>query len=518
MRWTGHDPTNDVAAFLGLNTATAVGTTSDAATATTAIGALKNYAIGAQNFVLADDGGHIGYYPHARVPLRPWAGQIDPVAHVPLNPWIPLPGYGSAEWGPGPGTNCAGTGASAPGAACFTADADLPQAVDPAKGYLATANSDPKGYGNTNDPINGPVAGGKYLSFDWDDPTAVRYARIADLLKKKTTGGNKVAVTDMQAIQSDHVMLVAKLFRQYLPPKNAVTGSNGVAYGAAVDMLAQWATDGYDCPTGLSGTSPSSAQDSNFTHVFDSSACLLFHYYLKTLLANVFNDDFAYVKAATGQDPNGDGGRQIRAVLYMLGLEAASVVGGGSPTPPGTEYCSKLTFTGSGSSISGTVTTVDCFTQEVTALVTAWLTINADAGPPPTQASPTTRWLWGKYHTLTTTSPAAPLISVGFEAGPFARPGGALTVDVGNPDPSQSTPLGMTYSHGSNVRFIGAMDPSTSAQPLMQLPGVEHDAPYAVFSSTPDLLSAYVQNLYFTYLMSHQVDANAVSTQGFAAP
>ena len=53
-------------AFLDLNNASAVG--DDTAAAGTAFAALKNYAIGAQNFVLADDQGHIGYDPHALVP------------------------------------------------------------------------------------------------------------------------------------------------------------------------------------------------------------------------------------------------------------------------------------------------------------------------------------------------------------------------------------------------------------------------------------------------------------------
>jgi penicillin amidase len=460
--------------------------------------------------VLADDQGNIGYDPHALVPLRPWAGSMDPVANVPLLPWLPLPGLGFAEWGGS--VSCAGTGANAPARSCFTADTDLPQAASGdathpvTKGYLATANSDPAGYGATNNPIGNPINPGKYLSFDWDDPTAVRYSRIAGLLNKKTTtGSNKVSMQDMQDIQSDHVMLVTKLFTQFLPPKAAVTGSNGAAYGAAFDMFTQWATDGYDCPTALSGISPSSAPDGNATHLRDSAACLLFHIYLEKLLTTVFNDDFAFVQAVAHQSVGADAGREIRAMLYMLNLEATSVGGGGTPVPPGTEYCSNITT-------AGAVTPVDCFTQEATALVTAFLTIQAEIGAPPTN------WLWGKYHTLTFQSPAAPLVAGGFQAGPFARPGGALTVDVGNPDSNQSTPLGQAYSHGSNVRFIGEILPPANANTLMQLPGIQHDQPFGVFSNTADLITPYVQNQYFNYLMSTQVNSNAVSTQGFAAP
>jgi hypothetical protein len=115
-------------------------------------------------------------------------------------------------------------------------------------------------------------------------------------------------------------------------------------------------------------------------------------------------------------------------------------------------------------------------------------------------------------------SPAAPLVGGGFSGGPFARPGGALSVDVGNPDTTQSTPLGFTYSHGSNVRFIGEIQAPATSTIFMQLPGLEHDAPFGVFANSLDLLTPYAGNQYFNYLMSHQVDSQAVSSQGFAAP
>src|SRR5207237_9055350 len=82
VRWTGHEPnTQDLKAFLDLNNASAVG--DDSAAAGTAFAALKNYGVGAQNFVLADDQGKIGYDPHALVPRRDWISASLP-------PWLPL--------------------------------------------------------------------------------------------------------------------------------------------------------------------------------------------------------------------------------------------------------------------------------------------------------------------------------------------------------------------------------------------------------------------------------------------
>ena len=226
----------------------------------------------------------------------------------------------------------------------------------------------------------------------------------------------------------------------------------------------------------------------------NSAACLLFHTFLNTLLHNVFDDDFAVVSATTGQSFGGDTGAEIRALVLKL-----------LPGQTTHSFCDDVDKT-------ATVTAAKtCGTQVVTALSTAFGTLAAANG------TDTRNWLWGRVHTLTTVSPAAPLIANGFSAGPFARPGGALTVDVGNPSGSQSSPLGFAYGSGSNVRHISVMDPNAAtAQVKMQLPGPERDAPSGVFSSTPDLLGQYVQNQYFDFLQGHQIDNKGVSAQGFS--
>ena len=503
MRWTGHEPTNDFLGFFGLNTATGVGTSADAATATTAIGALKNYKVGAQNFVLADDQGNIGYYPHALVPVRNWAGSANAEVGV-LLPWQPLPGDdGSAEWGPGGGVDCATTGASNT-AACWVADNLLPQSVNPTKGFLVTANSDPIGTTDDNSAISNPNLNGNaqtpYLSFDWDDPTTVRFETITRFLTAKTASGGKVSMADMQAIQSDHSIQLADLFLTAPQFPATISGANTTTYAAAFAMLKQWQTDKYLCPTALTGTSPSSAPVTDATVLRDSAACMLFHQFARTLLTNVFSDDLAAVAQLAGTNPGADFGRQLRAMLFMLSLPANAT---------GTEFCNNVNT--SAVIVSGG--THSCADQVGIALSSAFTSISAVLGAPSGN-----KWLWGKFHTLTTLSPAAPLVSGGFQGGPFARPGGALSVDVGNPDGSQSSPLGFTYSHGSNVRFIGDIQAPASSTTLMQLPGLQKDQPFGVFANTPDLLTPYAANQYFNYLMNHQVDANAVSSQGFAAP
>jgi len=487
MRWTGHETTQDIKAFLDLDNADAVGDLS--AAGNSAFAALKNYSVGAQNFVLADDAGNIGYDPHAIVPLRPWA--------TTRFPWLPLPGDGTAEWGAGSGADCV-TAPAVPGP-CWVPDNQLPRGVNPFKGYYATANSDPAGYtGHTFSPFGSSIDSSlySYLSFDWSDPTDVRYARIADVLRTKTTGGGKVSLDDIQKLQSDHAVLLAKLFEP-LYPSTAVV--NQVNYTSARGLLTQWGSDNYDCPTGLTGMDPKSAAVTDATQLRDSAACLLFHTFLQKLLHSVFDDDFAVVSAATGQSFSGDTGAEIRAILYML--QAA--------TPSSdTHFCDDVDRTFDPSKTKAHT----CQEQAITALLTAYGTLQTAYG------ADTTKWLWGRVHTLTTQSAAAPLIAGAFSGGPYARPGGALTVDVGNPNSSQSSPLAFAYSSGSNLRFISVMDPAAAnAQVKMQLPGPERDAP-AVLTNTLTLLNMYVLNQYFDFLYGHQVDNKGLSTQRFTAP
>jgi penicillin amidase len=485
VRWSGHEPTNDLKGFFGLNLASAVGNVGDdPATSSTAFAALTSYATGAQNFVLADDQGNIGYDPHALVPLRPWAGSAP--KGVPLFPWLPLPGDGSAEWGSqNPADDCNGH----PKAGCWTADVDLPHGTNPDAGFFATANSDPNGDTADNNPIINPRSPlPSYLSFDWDDPTGYRVARIAELLEQRIADAGTVSVNDMVAIQTDHKMKIAETMLPFLVkvPQSAQTPS----FQAALTLLQQWQQDGFDCPTGLTGISPSSAPDLDATHARDSASCMLFNLFLRVGSTNIFADDLAV--AGVGRN----GGNELRAMFYML-----------QPATPtsDTTFCNDVNG-------SGTVTaTHTCEEQLGIGLGQAYDELTGALGAP-------SNWLWGALHTLSPQSAAAPLIGSPFQAGPFARPGGVETVDVGDIDLSSTSATDFTYGQGSNVRHISVMDPATP-NTMMQLPGAERDVPSGTtVPGANDLLLNYVQNQYFHYLHAAQIDSQAgvVSVQNFS--
>jgi penicillin G amidase len=471
VRWTGHEEaTQDLSAFLGLNTAGGVDE---------AMAALTKYATGAQNFVLADDAGHIAYYPHALVPKRmPWAAAAPP--------WFPLPGDGTAEWGTGvDADHCAGTGVNQPAAACWIPDDQLPQGKDPAAGYFITANADPLGVTAGNPPL--PLdSHGNYLAYAWTDATGFRHARITERLQQAlAAGGGKVSQAEMESIQADHASRLGAAFQRYL----ATMPAGDASFEAARGMMAAWKAGGYDCPTGLTGIDPElSPIDTTAAVVGNSAGCYLFHQFVRELLPAVFADDLALAGLGVAGQP------AVKGMLHMLDNPP------GSATPADQTFCSTAG--------SGVVTT--CEAQVRTALTNAFLHLSGLHGSPDTG-----EWAWGRVHTFQPVS-QFPLVTLGYEPGPFARPGGAFTVDVANPS---LTGGGTSFSYGSsaNVRHVSVMDATTPVV-RMQLPGPEVSRPYDVTVDHADLLGDWVRNLYFDYAHGDQVLGATVATQSFTTP
>ena len=474
VRWTGQEGnTQDLKAFFGLDMATDVDS---------AILALKNYATGAQNFVLADDQGHIAYDPHALVPVRNFA-DIRVVGANAIPPWFPLPGDGTAEWGDGT-SNCASATTTPVPASCWIADALLPQGKDPAKGFFFTANADPTSPSVSDD--NNPLGHPPYFSFSWDDSSGFRATRVNQLLEAAIAAHGSVSLDDMKAIQADHVSRPGLAFAPIIAALPA-TGSADLA--AAQAVIAQWVSNGADCPSGLLGSDPkASPVDTTPAVVQNSAGCFLFHEFLRILGTNVFTDDLAVV----GQGVNGL--QAVKAMLFMLSLDET--------TPAGiaqTKFCSDVDKTGT------IIKAHTCHEQVATALVTAYDTLIARVGAQPSS------WVWGRVHTMQPVSQLA-LVTTNYEPGPYARPGGAFTVDVGTPS---GTGLDFSFTASGNVRHISVMDPAAPVV-KMQLPGPERDTP-ALFAG-PDLLGQWVENKYFDFAYGAQTDAAAVSTQTFTAP
>ncbi|HET9627439.1 MAG TPA: penicillin acylase family protein [Kofleriaceae bacterium] len=495
-RWTGQEGnTLDLKAFFGLNIAHNVDE---------AIAALKFFATGAQNFVLADDQGNIAYDPHALVPVRNFANPAKVGASI-QPPWLPLRGFdGSAEWGDDADKCSAATLTPVP-ATCWLSDdnekGQLPFGKNPAKGYFFTANADPLGVSDvSNDPksalgafaILDPTLGPNqqpYRSYDWDDSTGFRATQIEQRIQALVAKG-KITLADMQSIQADHVSRPGMAFKPFidaaLTEQAALPLTPELTFAKLV--LDQWASNGFDCPTGLTGTDPkNSPVDTNATVSQSSAGCFLFHTFLRNLLTNVFTDDLSRVGMAV------DGLHSIKAMLSALDSRPDAHV----KANLGASFCNNFA--------NGKVTAVTCNQQVRSALIQSIQVLSAKLGPLASD------WVWGRVHTIQPVS-LLQLVTTNYEPGPYARPGGAFTVDVGNPSVNAADGLSFPYVSGGNVRHISVMD---AAAPVvkMQLPGPERDGPTTIIG--PDLLGQWVKNTYFDFAFGSQINNAAVSTQTF---
>jgi len=143
-----------------------------------------------ENMIYADVDGNIGWIAAGLMPRRSWSGLL------------PVPGDGRFEW------------------SGFVPVNALPQAYNPATGFIATANNNilPSGYRT-------PIA------YDWSSD--YRVSRIKEVLASR----NDFTVADFQALQHDDLSILA---RHIVPRLVSAAERLGKRDSQAVQMLARW--------------------------------------------------------------------------------------------------------------------------------------------------------------------------------------------------------------------------------------------------------------------------------------
>ena len=160
------------------------------------LAAMNRWGAPPENQLYADPSGTIGWKPAGLAPIRPnWDGTL------------PVPGDGRYEW------------------AGFRDADELPVAVDPPRGWLATANE-------MNLP-DGYPARAKVITFDWYPAT--RAERLAEVLD----GRGRMSPEDCVRLQSDFVSLPARRMVRRLAGVHA----DDPATAEALAMLAGWDGD-----------------------------------------------------------------------------------------------------------------------------------------------------------------------------------------------------------------------------------------------------------------------------------
>jgi penicillin G amidase len=439
IRWTGSKPTNELQAVAGYLRARSV---EDFRTA------VRDFAVGAQNWVVADDQGNIFYTTQSQVPLRDKRAYTwNPASFTGTIPCMVEPGDGTAEW----------TGQ-------YLAEAFVPHEKNPKAGYVGTANGDQNGTTLDNDPTNDLLPNGQpiYMAC-WHDP-GFRVGRIHQLIEGL---GHKMSLDDMATIQADHrSALGGKLAPGLLsaladaqaeaampgthPDLTAVVASS--RYTAAdvpglVTILTKWGTDSYDTPPGVSLDDGSLVSDPVQTN--DSQATLIFQTWLMRAMQAILGDELT----AINQNPPPFGYHDLRAVLAYLLTATPKSLATYNPTTGDSALFDDLT----------TPTVVETRDErQVTSLLDALDFLSGKLGTDRNQ------WRWGKLHTLRFESLVSlwqslsipPIGDPTFPNG-FPRPGDGFNIDVGEPDAIvvNLADATFTYSAGPTQRFVIDMNP-----------------------------------------------------------
>ena len=133
--------------------------------------ALRHWSVPPANYVYADTAGDIAWIAAGRIPRRPnWDGLL------------PVPGDGRFEWD------------------SFHPPEDLPRSVNPASGFVATANEMnlPPDYPNTQ----------RKISFEWAENS--RATRIKEVLGTQTEHNAKHSLAHSMALQADDFSVPAR--------------------------------------------------------------------------------------------------------------------------------------------------------------------------------------------------------------------------------------------------------------------------------------------------------------------
>jgi penicillin amidase len=440
FRWTGHEISIDSRFLTQLNQAHNVDDFK---------AAVRNFAVGGQNWVWADIDGNIAYFPYVLVPQRP-AGTV---------PYLPMDGSGSAEWLH-----------DAQGNTLWLPEDKFPQAVNPPQGYLATSNNDQLGNTLDNDPLNDPVY------FDFTNDIGFREQRIQDMLSNRAgvrPQGAKITFADMSTYQYDTVSLEASRLLPFLFA--AATARPDLVTADMQDAIARlqdWGTAKADSPAWLtpSGVDPADERDDfpprptpvSQEERDQSVATSIFAVWASRLSQDTFADDFAGTGIGA---PGGDDA--TKALLHILEdidrTDPGFVVHTKGPNGESTLWDDKTT--------PDVVETRD---EIMLRALGEALTLLAqfDGSSQPED------WQWGKLHRVAFQhffgTAGIPL----FNIGNIPTPGSRFTVNVGDFSLNANSPDDFVYSEGPSQRFVAILDPA-GIRSVNSLPGGDNGNPCA---------------------------------------
>ena len=286
VRWTGHMPTGEVEAVFNLPRSKNV---DDARKA------MLPFGTGAQNWMFADSAGDIQWTAPAKLPYRDKKAYTwDPATFTGTLPAFVLDGEsGDYEW----------TGE-------YLEEAYLPKLKTPAKGWIATANTDNVGSTIDNDPSNDLLPNNKPFYIGSEFAQGFRLGRIEERLTAEADG---IDPDGMSSIQGDHKSALGSRLAQYLltalqnaeaekatagahPDLATVVADSRYAAADVPDLIASltaWQTGGFSADAGINlddGTLNVDAQEAA-----NAKATVIFNAWIVRAIARTFEDELTLI-------------------------------------------------------------------------------------------------------------------------------------------------------------------------------------------------------------------------------
>ncbi|HJL19792.1 MAG TPA: penicillin acylase family protein [Sandaracinaceae bacterium LLY-WYZ-13_1] len=486
VRYTGQEVSNELAFFTDLQTAETIDD---------AFAAADAFEVGAQNFSFVSADGHIAWTTSSRIPQRSAAAcsfSIDEDGIVSgASPLFVLPGQGGFEW-----------------------EEDLDQAyvphdVDPARGYIATANQ-------ANVPVTrdgNPCDDAHYLGGDF--AVGYRMGRIVERLDAMVAEGG-ITTEDMIELQAEtrsslgetmRDPIVASLDHALGDPSDdpaldaAVTdaGADGVADLTAVrDRLTAWS---FATPHGVGATDADEIAESVATTIFNAT--------ITRLTGLAFQDEADLIGRRPGSGEAArmlewslmDAADQQALPLYTYREDYAGVSG----------YADSVVW--DDLTTETVVETRDERVVQAVLAAVAWLEDNL--------GDDWDEWRWGRLHAVRFEQVVPPVADPGIVSIPpvgsdefpigFPRHGDYGAVDVGN----YSMWNGERFTHGSGASQRLVVEMTTDGPvPFNALPGGQVEDPSSPHHD--DEAQLWIENeqppMHFEQA---DIDANAEDTLRF---
>jgi penicillin amidase len=472
VQYAGFSGTREMQAFRSINRARNL---------TQFTAALQSFDVGSQNFMYADQEGNIAYFASGEMPLREDLENGDPVG---LPPFFVRDGQGGHEWLPAQDHD---PDRALPFA--ILPFSEMPQLVNPSRGFIVNANNDPIGNSRDNNMLNvlRPNGGIRYIGTGYGFDLGIRAGRIEQLLASLLTNGRKLGVQDLQRVQSDVVMGDANFFVPFIVRAlgNAVRpGASGelTAFardqrvGQAVARMAVWDRS---TPTGIVEGFDASDQNGkraepNAREIADSVAATIYSVWRNQIVNQTLNATLSRQGLAI-------------AVPRDIQLTALKNLFDNFPQRSGVGASGVDFF-----EVPGVAGAAD--RRDIVILRSLSNALDLLAGPAFADAfnlsTDQSDYRWGRLHRVLLVHPLGGPFNIPPAGGAFPQPlsalpgipidGGLHTVDQSTHQINQNNSNGFMFRAGPSLRYVGSIE-SDGIESVSSLPGGQSGVPSSPF-------------------------------------